>query len=95
MKKLLTIMFLLIAQSSFALLPPLAQSIDELKQLLNDRQLGQKLGMAEPIEEIRRMNGGYLILTPQQQLQVDINYNPSRRIGPAQFTFEFHEATQR
>lgn len=97
MKKLLIVLFLLIAQSSFAILPPGAQSIDELKTIINDRELGKQLGYAEPIEQIVKTNGGYMILTPSKQLQVNVIYiqSPTKRIGPAEFEINFHEAMPR
>jgi hypothetical protein len=96
MKKILIVLCLFIAQSAFALLPPAAQSIDELRVIINDNELGQRLGYAEPIEQIVKTESGYLILTPSKQLEVSVLYIPNKKkIGPAQFNIKFQNAVPR
>lgn len=88
MKKLF---FVLLASTSFGLLPPLAQSTKELRALLEDPRLYESLGSAERIKEIVRIENGYLVITENYALQVDITYRKgeTKQIGPAQFDFTF------
>jgi hypothetical protein len=92
MKKLC---FIFLASTTFALLPPLAQSTREIQSLLSDSRFYKALGSAEVIKEIARTDNGYLILTQNYALQVDIHYlqNENKKLmGPAQFEFEFYPA---
>ncbi len=82
--------FLCLASTNFALLPPLAQSTAELKALLNDPRLYEFLGSAESIREIIRTERGYLVITANYMMQVNIEYERGvMKIGPAQFEFDF------
>jgi hypothetical protein len=89
MKKLF---FILLASTTFAALPPLAQSTRELQALLADHRLYESLGSAERIKEILRTEHGYLVLTENYALRVDIQYGGghSKVIGPIHFEFNFH-----
>lgn len=78
----------LISAMGEAALPPLAQSLAELKELVNHDNLPHLLSMAEPILSIERNDKGYLIKTDRNALQVNIHYLESH-IGPAKFEFEF------
>ena len=88
--------FLLIFLSSsvFAALPPLEQSSREMQAILTDRQLRQVVGSGESIEEIGKIEGGYLLTTSQHTVFVEVRYQKSEgKIGPAQFELVFHPSS--
>ncbi len=90
MKKLL---FILLASTSFAALPPLAQSTRELQAVLSDNQFYQNLGGAELIKEIIRTEKGFLVLTQNYVMRVDVKYGSrgdQKMVGPVSFELEFH-----
>lgn len=93
MKKLF-LLSLFATTASYAALPPLAQSSREIERIMESRELYQKLSGAEAIEQILRSPSGYLIKTAHQQIQVNVIYTPSHKIGPAEFTLSFEEPTQ-
>lgn len=84
--------FIFLTSTTFALLPPLAQSTRELRALLDDNRFYSSLGSAEQIQEIIRNETGYLIVTQNYSMQVDIKYGgrDHRIIGPARFEFTFN-----
>lgn len=88
--------FLLFASIGFCALPPMAQSVRELRALLDDHRFYTSLGSAEQIKDIIRSEKGYLILTQNYAMLVDVNYvrDDQRLMGPAQFEFEFQEPIQ-
>lgn len=75
-----------------AILPPLYQTSQELRQLLEGDRLGKALPSGEPILEIRRNEKGYEITTAHYHVQANINYIPTGHPGPAQFEVEFQKA---
>jgi hypothetical protein len=77
-------------QAVFAALPPLAQSEREIQAILTSQEGYRLLGGADPIEQISRVEKGYLISTRHKELKVDINYVKTDRIGPQEFTLFFH-----
>jgi hypothetical protein len=81
--------FVCLASTTFGLLPPLAQSTRELKELLNDPRLYEALGSAEMIQEIVRIDHGYRVFTQNYAIQVNLHYKRGGMIGPAQFELEF------
>jgi hypothetical protein len=90
MKKLLFIFF---ASVSFAALPPLAQSTREMQAVLSDSRFYDTLGSAEVIKELIRTEKGYLVLTQNYAMRVDVKYGggDQRRIGPVHFELEFQQ----
>jgi hypothetical protein len=89
MKKLV---FVLLASTTFAALPPLAQSTREMQSLLSDSRFYESLGSAEQIKDIIRTEKGYLVLTQNYAMRVDVKYggsNDQKWAGPAQFQLEF------
>ena len=91
MKKLILI---LLASTTYAALPPLAQSTRELQTLLSDSQFYANLGSAELIKNIIRTETGYLILTQHYAMNVDVKYGGKgdpKLIGPIHFEFEFQQ----
>jgi len=82
----------LLTTSVYAALPPFAQSTKEIKTLLSEPHLQQLLGSAEPIRHIIRTETGYLLVTNQYTLTVDITYGSTHGIaGPVPFSFTYHE----
>ncbi len=90
MKKLILVF---LASTTFAVLPPLAQNTRELQAILADPRLYESLGGAELIRELIRTEEGYLILTQNYAMQVEVIYEgrgDQKWVGPAQFHLEFH-----
>jgi len=87
MKKWISILF---ASTAFAALPPLAQSTQELQALLADSRFYEALGSSELVKEIIRTEKGYLILTQNYVMQVDLQYGGGKGVGPIPFQLEFH-----
>ena len=91
MKKMILI---LLASTTYAALPPLAQSTREIQAILADSQFYSSLGSAEMIKEIIRTEKGYLVVTQHYSMHVDIKYgghSEPRVIGPARFELEFQK----
>lgn len=91
MKTILIIILCLFAVqlSVSAALPPLAESIAEIKAILNDPELIDSLGVADSIESIQRNDAGYLVVTRNKTLQIDLVFLPAMRPGPAKFDLKF------
>lgn len=81
------------ASTLFSVLPPLVQSSRELQEILSDPRFFERLGSAALLKEISVVEKGYLFITRDQILQVDIQYQRSTRPGPVSFTLHFHEPT--
>jgi hypothetical protein len=83
---------LFIVSSGFALLPPLAQSAREMQAILSDPRLYESLSSAEVIQEVMRNEAGYLVVTQNYTLQVDLRTisREPKNYGPARFELEFH-----
>ena len=93
MKKLaFTILASLALTQAEALLPPLYQGSTEIKAILGDEQLGQKLGAGDVITKIEKTDQGYVITTNKHRLPVYVNYEPAKMPGPAQYKIHFGEA---
>ncbi len=91
MKKLF---FILLASTGFAVLPPLAQSSREIQALLADNHFYESLGSPELIKDIIRNEKGYLVITQNYAMQVDVVYGGNgdmKFAGPAKFTLQFHQ----
>lgn len=89
MKRLLLILF---ATTAFGALPPLAQGVREMQALLSDHRFYQALGSSEILKDVIRTDSGYLVLTQNYAMKVDVKYE--RRtdgvVGPVQFNLEFN-----
>lgn len=79
--------------STYAMLPPLYHTLNEIKGILSDERLAQELGSAEGITKIEKNDEGYLITTYRYQLQVDVHYIPQKLIGNPKFELKFYEKT--
>lgn len=75
-----------------ALLPPLYQGSLEIKAILGDEQLGQKLGAGEVITKIEKTDQGYDITTNKHTLPVYVDYEPAKMPGPAHYKIRFGQA---
>ncbi len=87
-------MFLLtfcIASQTFGALPPLYQSLKELKAVLESPELSNKLTSADYIEEIRRTDEGFLIKTNKHTIQAKLVVEPQGMPGPTKFHVIFEE----
>jgi hypothetical protein len=92
MKKMFFILACLMCTAfGFAALPPFYQSSIEIERILNDPRTNEKLGSGQMILDIKRVENGWLIVTPRYQMNVDVNYIPTGRVGPASFELEFHD----
>ena len=83
--------FLAYVGTAQAALPPLYQSTAEIKALMTDDRLGEKLQSGELITGIQKNDQGYEIITNQHRLQVNVDYLPGNRPGPAKFNLRFEE----
>lgn len=88
-------LILCFAISTYAALPPLAQSVRELQAILADPHVQEELGSAEAIEEIVRTDNGYELKTQSRRLPVDVQYKPAKRPGPVPFELQFYPAINR
>lgn len=75
-----------------ALLPPLYQGSAEIKAIMEDERLGQKLGSGDVIVKIEKNDPGYEITTNKHHLQVYVEYERAQRPGPAHYKLRFGEA---
>lgn len=81
--------FILIAGSMEAVLPPLWQSRDEIKSLLESSEIGRYLDSSEAIKEIKRSEWGYYLITNKHTLEARIRYQPQSMPGPTNFSWTF------
>jgi hypothetical protein len=89
MKKMI---FVFLASSGFAVLPPFYQSVKEFQQLINHPRLCQLVETSEVITGIIRTETGYRVFTNRKMIEVEIRYGGDRKIiGPAQFEFSFSD----
>lgn len=93
MKKLMTITAtcFLLTQSLFASLPPLAQSVAELRKIFENPHLLSILPSSEPILKVERIKEGYLIITKHKKIIAEVVYGDPTRPGPDPFFIKFNE----
>ncbi|MEI6531795.1 MAG: hypothetical protein WCN87_03135 [Chlamydiota bacterium] len=91
MKRVFLLLTLICSLPLMAVLPPLAQSLREIKALAQDPELYSLLGSAEMIENITKTSTGYLITGSSKQVAATISYLPATkgRVGPASFEFTY------
>ena len=80
-----------LSSSLFAVLPPLYQGLNELKAIIEDRQIGELLQSGEVITDIHKTAEGYVIVTNHHHLVVQVVIDPSVRPGPALFHLVFQK----
>lgn len=90
MKKFLLTLPLLAGTSLFAALSPLNESIVEIGAILKNPKLTDSLPTTENLQEIIRAENGYLVISDNYQMAVDIAYQPATQPGPQKFTLTFH-----
>jgi hypothetical protein len=73
-------------------LPPHVQESREREALLKDPMLVELLGN-DVIREIKKVEGGYLVVTDLVEMKVDVHYLPSEPgfCGPAKFELFFNQ----
>jgi len=76
------------------LLPPEIQEEIEKQAILANPKLVELLGNAI-IESIEKNEDGYLVITSDYQMQIDVKYLPQPMPGPAQFELNFHQPKPR
>lgn len=97
MKKMIFVLICFFSFSTaFAILPPFYHSIREIKAILDDPALHEKLGSGEMILNVEKEEGGWRVVTPKYILRVDVKYVPTPGIcGPGQFELEFQEKVEK
>lgn len=91
MKKSLLLALTLLPSLSYALLPPLYESIAAFKSLVNDERLADSLQSGEAIIRIDKGDDFFTIMTNKSTLRVNIVHDRSQLMGPAQFHLEFEK----
>jgi hypothetical protein len=79
---------------NYQVLPPECQTKREIDAIQRDPRLIEKLGN-QLVQEIRKVEGGYVVITDLCEMKVDVKYLPPSRpdiIGePTRFELEFHD----
>lgn len=91
MKRILLLACLL-PNLAFCALAPLAQSIREISAILSYPTLSDHLPSSASIQDIKKVDEGYLIITNSQVLKVLVEYDSKKRIGAKKFTLHFDSA---
>jgi hypothetical protein len=95
MKKIgYVLMSLMACMQAEAVLPPLYETASEIRAMLSDSQLGQKLHSGEAIDKIEKTDQGYEISTNKSRISVEVIYEPQNRPGPAHYKFQFGEPSR-
>ena len=94
MKKItVAVLTLLLAHTSLsAALPPAWQHVAEVKAILNDPQLKYLLTSGDLIQEIKKSEDGWTIITNHHELHARVVYKQQSMPGPAKFIIEFDKA---
>ena len=92
MKKAICFIFacMIPAMGVFGLLPPLAQSTREIQAILSDSRTYEYLGGGQIIQNVTKTRSGYVVMTQDYLMRVDIGYLQSQTIGPAVFECHFY-----
>lgn len=81
---------LVITSGLQAVLPPLYQNKKEIEAILNSPELSKAIPEGESLEEIRKTDKGYLVITRRYLVVVLVRYHRMKQmVGPAKFTLEF------
>ncbi len=89
MKILFFLLFLSGPLSSWAALPPLYQSNNEISAILSNSFLHPFTG--ESIVCLKKIEGGYLLETTRHCFLIDVKNLHTTMPGPISFSLEFHE----
>lgn len=74
-----------------AALPPLYQAKKEMEAILTSPELGQHFHSGEVLQGITKVANGYLVVTNQSAMFVEVRYAQDKRVGPARFHLIFHD----
>ena len=91
MKKMILGLSLIFGSTLCAALPPLAQHSRELQKILSDPILFEYLGSAGQLHSILKTENGYLFMTQDSALRVDVEYLHSGVWGPVPFQLHFFD----
>ncbi|MDP1836763.1 MAG: hypothetical protein Q8K75_12670 [Chlamydiales bacterium] len=83
------IMMFAFSSNAFALLPPLYNSAEQIKGMLESSKLGQVLESGELIESIVRTDHGYEIITNKHRVNVTVTAAKQMMPGPAKYQYSF------
>lgn len=72
----------------FSVLSPLNESIRDMQQVLQSREL-QKLPASEAVEEIVRTDTGFVVFTNTYRITIEKEYKKRSFLGPKQFELRF------
>jgi hypothetical protein len=97
MKKIIFVLICFFSFSqAFAILPPFYHTVREIKAILDDPILHEKLGSGEMILSVEKEEAGWSVITHKYILHVDVKYIPTPGIcGPGQFELEFQEPVEK
>jgi len=91
MKKILIAACMLLSFSpAYGILSPLNQSITEIEAILKSPDLNQTLPQSDSIQTINRVEKGYVVITNEYQMLVEMHYGEHNHIGPQTFNLIFH-----
>lgn len=93
MLKVILAAAVIVAANVEAALPPLYQTSSEIRNIMSDEELDQKLKSGEEIEKIEKNAQGYEITTNKNKLQVKVIYEPLEHPGPAKYKIIFENPT--
>ena len=96
MKKVIVWLLVMLAPINmcYAILPPLYQSVEEIKTILKDKRLAEVLSSNNIITNITKIDKGYSIETEDSSVVVEVMYIPTKLLGPAKFKLKFHQANE-
>ena len=77
-----------------AALPPLAESIEEYKALLELPELYNSFQKPNPIQKIKRVGNSFIITSNEEVVIADIEYLPLEQPGPSKFNITIRASNQ-
>lgn len=90
MKRIFLLLTITCSLPLMAALPPLGNSLRELKALVQDHEFYKIVGSAEIIQNIAKTDYGYLVTTTNKQIEVKVTYHSVKgRLGPAPFELTY------
>ena len=91
MRKIFFLGAVLLSVNIFSVLSPFYQSSKEIESILSDSRLAKKLTPYDQIYNIVKSEEGYLIITQNSFLKVDVVPIPSKMVGPVKYKIIFHD----
>ncbi len=74
---------------AFSILSPLNQSLKEIWTVLESPELKRYFSEYEEITDILRTEEGFLVVSNEKQVRVEVIYKNTHHIGPRQFELKF------